>query len=551
MVAKNQIISELASIIACVKMELQSKNELGLTDDNKFWENIIRTILNMSFGYNLTNLNEKQMNYPGIDLGDYTMRLGVQVTVTKTGTKVKDTLDTVFTHKVYESFPNIKIFILGEKQGSYSVDFSVYHEYFLFSADNILDFSDLLNQFYIMETSQLMPILAYLRDETNDIFRKEEINDSEKRMAIVSLKTYLNLVFEAAQYMEEKSSIVRIDFKEEYLEHCKSILDLLDDISYESTVNFLAQAKQLAELTLKYSTKSSKYQEWDLIKCICIILQLGSVRLNIEELAERVTYNKNGFTKIMDILIDGTDFLERVSALEIDKDIVEKQFILSGLKSVIEMVTFRKCGTVEIWFDATSAVAFPEAIRRMRLERGVYVEIGDTKLKYMDRLKEHACQNKDFVLICKDESYTEFLRDLRVAGSSFYGIALGDDLPSSIINQCYNSFDIARYIKKCFEYNEEVEYNIKTLTLEQFREMIANGDDSHSNQIRVWPNGDVYLSKKTGAEDIEGLQFRWETFVAGNGYVGPKAASRIDNLKETYEELKSDWAQGRRGYLDY
>ena len=94
-------------------------------------------------------------------------------------------------------------------------------------------------------------------------------------------------------------------------------------------------------------------------------------------------------------------------------------------------------------------------------------------------------------------------------------------------------------------------YNINTLTQDQFKDLIANADDNYDNQIRVKENGQVYISRIVGAENIEGLRFRFETFNAGNGYVGQKAANDLTYVKETYQSLKKCWEQGRKGYIDY
>lgn len=165
MLLKSVIISELTAIITLSKMELQSKSKLGLTDDNRYWENIIKVVLNRCYGYNLKNLNEEQMNFPGIDLGDYEKGIGFQITVTKKGMKIKDTLDEILNNKVYIRFPTIKVFILGEKQKKYSIVLNEYQRFFSFTADDILDFNDLLDKFNSMEIDDLVPILDYLRNE--------------------------------------------------------------------------------------------------------------------------------------------------------------------------------------------------------------------------------------------------------------------------------------------------------------------------------------------------------------------------------------------------
>ena len=58
------------------------------------------------------------------------------------------------------------------------------------------------------------------------------------------------------------------------------------------------------------------------------------------------------------------------------------------------------------------------------------------------------------------------------------------------------------------------QYDIRTITLEQFRHLIAHGDDKHDNQIRVTKSGMVYLSDIVGADQLDNIAFRFETFDA-------------------------------------
>lgn len=91
-------------------------------------------------------------------------------------------------------------------------------------------------------------------------------------------------------------------------------------------------------------------------------------------------------------------------------------------------------------------------------------------------------------------------------------------------------------------------YNIETLTEDDVRAMIAAGNDEHNNQIRVTRAGEVYLSQDiTGLTDIDGLKFRFETFIAGNGYVGPTAAQNDDLIRGIYKTLKANWPNSKSG----
>ena len=95
-------------------------------------------------------------------------------------------------------------------------------------------------------------------------------------------------------------------------------------------------------------------------------------------------------------------------------------------------------------------------------------------------------------------------------------------------------------------------YDIKKITLEQFRMLIACGNDSHNNQIRVTKNGMVYLSEDiVGSEQLEDVALCFETFSAHNGYVGVKAAEDNKFIIPLYYALIGNWADGcRHTYID-
>lgn len=96
-----------------------------------------------------------------------------------------------------------------------------------------------------------------------------------------------------------------------------------------------------------------------------------------------------------------------------------------------------------------------------------------------------------------------------------------------------------------------MQYNINSLTIDQVRNMISNADDMINNQIRVTKTGNVYVSTVVGAKDISDLKFRYETYLAGNGYVGLKAAADNKYIQNLYNRLRRDWRLGNSGYIDY
>ncbi|MCD8237347.1 MAG: hypothetical protein LUD00_12050 [Prevotellaceae bacterium] len=92
-----------------------------------------------------------------------------------------------------------------------------------------------------------------------------------------------------------------------------------------------------------------------------------------------------------------------------------------------------------------------------------------------------------------------------------------------------------------------------SFTKEDLIEMLSNGDDGHRNQIRVSEDGIIYLSQDVvGAERLNGVLFRFETFEAGNDYVGSKVAANNEYTDRLYRTIMKRWEQGKNGssYID-
>ena len=86
-------------------------------------------------------------------------------------------------------------------------------------------------------------------------------------------------------------------------------------------------------------------------------------------------------------------------------------------------------------------------------------------------------------------------------------------------------------------------------TIQQLRELIKKCDDQAGHHV-LWvaKSGDVRVSRvpkdKTpvGFEQAEPeMQLRYETFQAGNDYVGPEAAEDENWIKELFEALVTEW----------
>jgi hypothetical protein len=164
-------------------------------DINLVSETILIPLLAEVYGYeDLENLNDTEgENYPGIDLGDKAARVAIQVTATANSEKVKDTLRTFVKYRLYEQYDKLIIYILTEKQQSYSG--RGYQEIaqgkFVFDKDtDILDANDVLRQVNGSQIDKVRRIEQFL--EAN--FGDESVPWYQEPERLGAETVYLNLL---------------------------------------------------------------------------------------------------------------------------------------------------------------------------------------------------------------------------------------------------------------------------------------------------------------------------------------------------------------------
>ncbi len=96
-------------------------------------------------------------------------------------------------------------------------------------------------------------------------------------------------------------------------------------------------------------------------------------------------------------------------------------------------------------------------------------------------------------------------------------------------------------------------------TKEQLVNLIASkNDNAGHHMIWVSVDGDVSLDlipparSPVGYADLleDRMQFRFETMLAGNGYVGPDAARDYSWINRVFAGLLRNYESGARGYID-
>lgn len=243
MIYETEIIKEIIDLINHEKANIQSQCQIGLFDDNKYWEGIIKYLMNSAYGYSLVNLNVEKINYPGIDLGDRESGLGIQVTETRTSPKLVNSLDKVLNNEVYREFPRFKMFVLGDKQKSYTVDLEKYEGKIEFDkTKDILDFKDLIAEINKLNKEEMQDILDFLKME----FQKKDNNDVRKH--IMFILSYLDNSLKWIELASGRGCFFTDFYRcDRYVERCEAISHLLSPDEFSKLYALLTDINQMID----------------------------------------------------------------------------------------------------------------------------------------------------------------------------------------------------------------------------------------------------------------------------------------------------------------
>jgi hypothetical protein len=141
--------NELRDRLAEFSRRIQAAVAQGLTDLPKLSENLVAALMKELLDFrSIRNLNaEEKTNFPGIDLADDERRIAVQVTATASLHKIKTTIATVLRHSLETQYPRVILFVLTEKQATYSqsaLDTACAGRIEFLAGRDVLDYRDLL-----------------------------------------------------------------------------------------------------------------------------------------------------------------------------------------------------------------------------------------------------------------------------------------------------------------------------------------------------------------------------------------------------------------------
>ena len=173
-IKKQERYKDIISYFERIEGEIRKQNRRGLRDINVALEDLMCDLLNLTYDYELENLNREKMNYPGIDLGDRYNRVAVQITSESDREKIEKTIAMFDKLGYRQEYDRHIIMILGKKK-NYKKEFRA--KTFSFSADkDIVDMDQLLRDIDTCNTSKVERIWRLLKSE---ILSEEEDQEQE------------------------------------------------------------------------------------------------------------------------------------------------------------------------------------------------------------------------------------------------------------------------------------------------------------------------------------------------------------------------------------
>lgn len=172
---RGYLIGEIVDDLAALGNQVKMRNAIHMFDMTVVAENFFKDVLNILLDAKFKNLNDERSNEPGLDLGEDTKRIGIQITSSASTQKVNKTLENITT---VQGGKFDKFYVLGmnKRQQSYSIDPKLGTKY-SFTEDNIWDLDTLARKAMDLEFDELKRLYDLVRSNTTKLKIDLEIPD--------------------------------------------------------------------------------------------------------------------------------------------------------------------------------------------------------------------------------------------------------------------------------------------------------------------------------------------------------------------------------------
>ena len=201
------IENQLRDMISRIIVQVELATSQGRTDINLALEDAFIPILKSVYNLpNLVNLNRKQKNYPGIDLGDDHDRVSFQITSTTTLDKVKFTVSQFMDRAYYNTFDELYVLMLARKQSSYSqasINDLLTDQFAFNTRKHIIDLTDLLGLVSGLRLAAQERVLAEFRHILGEVNAYIDFSSESVAAPLAITSNLQSIVFPEAVYVAE------------------------------------------------------------------------------------------------------------------------------------------------------------------------------------------------------------------------------------------------------------------------------------------------------------------------------------------------------------
>jgi hypothetical protein len=226
---RQKSLNRIAELLSRFSNEVKMLNSASLYDINIHSENILIPLINEAFDLNLINANfDEEKNYSAVDLIDNKNRVSFQVTSSADNEKIKHTLNQFVKHERFNDYDILFIYIISEKQASYTGKghTEIIDGKFSFDKDeNILDNNDLFKKIAgLVSFQKIRNIEELLEAEFTDAKiearRKNLENPQEKKHTEKVYPNLLEVIIPEYLYIADinidREAIIKRTWEEKY-----------------------------------------------------------------------------------------------------------------------------------------------------------------------------------------------------------------------------------------------------------------------------------------------------------------------------------------------
>jgi len=263
--------TEMDSIIerlSYIKSQVEISTSQNLIDINIYSENFFRDLLNLVLGHHFQNINIDEKNAAAIDLGDKVAKIAVQVTSTNEVSKIEKTVSKFNEKKLYETYDNLKIVIVGSKKTYRKKKIGDSSKHELDVAKDVWDISALVELIGDKSVKDIQEVRHFLEEQVQFISKNhvsKEISTFENLILLLSDEDHFAI---GSGFLEEPDPDGKIN--ERFADHAVLLVREFQDlyVEYGEVLSDVRQHSELGQTKLRrLGIYLKSYSDQVLIDC--------------------------------------------------------------------------------------------------------------------------------------------------------------------------------------------------------------------------------------------------------------------------------------------